>query len=465
VTLKTTELMAASVSTTTTTTTSGSSNVPSVEALCKVLGQRAAAAAAKDDDDHVRSVVQCGDGLEDELGAKVLRGRRRQEVTLGKKWTLHATPAAIHEKDYSSGDSSSYFEEMMKVSARRQSKWKEQFHKLANKTRRKKPLLEEEREECVEKMKKPLEKKLKQIRRNSTSTFSTQLPVETLEKKKKQPPRRHSLFIQRVSDLLQDETGVAEVFNPRIPLNPSPPPTKGAGDKLDEIRQIKQLESISTLLQESLWSDRVEGLEKLAELSSSSLSLSEPAVFSALSKVVHLATNGCLRNIRTALSRQATSTFREMFVGLGPGMDVFLERGLADGLLSKMMDTNAFIKKEVQEALEAMVQSCSPTRVGIILENVGSKHRNSLVRLETVRLLGMFIRHVSPTATLQLHPERVLPMLLRFLDEPSTRIRELGKKALLQLLFLPAFDSTLQRVVEVDSIHKARPKLERIKCN
>jgi hypothetical protein len=103
--------------------------------------------------------------------------------------------------------------------------------------------------------------------------------------------------------------------------------------------------------------------------------------------------------------------------------------------------------------------------VGIILENVGSKHGNSLVRLETVRLLGMFIRHVSPPVTLQLHAERVLPMLLRALHEPSTRIRELGKKALLQLLFLPAFDSTLQRVVEVDSIDKARPKLERIKCN
>jgi hypothetical protein len=293
----------------------------------------------------------------------------RQEVRSGKKWTLPAPPAAIDEQDYSSGDSSSsHFEEMMmKASARRQSKWKEQFDKLANKTRPKKPhLLEEEREGCLEKVKKkPLEKKklIKQIRRNSTSTFSTQLPVEILQKKK-EPPRRHSLFIQRVSDLLQDETGVAEVFKPRIRLNPSSPPTKGAGDKLDEIRQIKQLESISTLLQESLWSDQLEGLEKLAELSSSSsLSLSEPAVFSALSKVVHLATNGCLRNIRTALSRQATSTFREMFDALGPGMDVFLERGLADGLLSKMMDTNAFIKKEIQEALEAMVQSCSPTRV------------------------------------------------------------------------------------------------------
>jgi hypothetical protein len=34
-----------------------------------------------------------------------------------------------------------------------------------------------------------------------------------------------------------------------------------------------------------------------------------------------------------------------------------------DGLLSKMMDTNRFIKKEVQEALEAMVKSSSPTRV------------------------------------------------------------------------------------------------------
>jgi hypothetical protein len=271
VTLKTTELAASVSTTTTSSSSSGSSSVPSVEALCKVLGQRA---AANDDDDHVRSVVQCGDGLEDELGAKVLRGRRRQEVPSGKKWTLPAPPAAIDEQDYSSGDSSSYFEEMMmKASARRQSKWKEQFDKLANKTRPKKPhLVEEEREGCLEKVKKkPLEKKklIKQIRRNFTSTFSTQLPVEILEKKK-QPPRRHSLFIQRVSDLLQDETGVVEVFKPRIRLNPSPPPTKGSGDKLDEIRQIKQLEQISTLLQESLWSDRVEELEKLAELSSSS---------------------------------------------------------------------------------------------------------------------------------------------------------------------------------------------------
>jgi hypothetical protein len=236
VTLKTTELAATSVSTTTTTTSStsssGSSSVPSVEALCKVLGGRA---AANDDDDHVRSVAQCGDGLEDELGAKVLRGRMRPEVPSGKKWTLPAPPAAIDEQDYSSGDSSfSHFEEMMmKASARRQSKWKEQFDKLANKTRPKnRPhLVEEEREGCLEKVKKkPLEKKksIKQIRRNSTSTFSTQLPVEILQKKKKEP-RRHSLFIQRVSDLLQDETGVAEVFKPRIPLNPSPPLQKVQG--------------------------------------------------------------------------------------------------------------------------------------------------------------------------------------------------------------------------------------------
>jgi hypothetical protein len=161
--------------------------------LCKVLGQRAAAAAAKADDNQLRSagqVVQCGDGLEDELGAKVLRGRMRQEVTSGKKWTL--------DEDYSSGDSSSsYFEEMMmKASARRQSKRKEQLDKLANKTRPKKPhCVEEEREDCMEKVKKPLEKLIKQIRRNSTSTFSTQLPVEILEKKKNEP-RRHSLFIQ-----------------------------------------------------------------------------------------------------------------------------------------------------------------------------------------------------------------------------------------------------------------------------
>jgi hypothetical protein len=90
--------------------------------MCKVLGQRA---AANDYDDHVRrSVVQSGDGLEDELGTKVLRGRMRQEVGSGKKWTLPAPPAAIDEQDYSSGDSSpSYFEEMMmmKASAHRQS--------------------------------------------------------------------------------------------------------------------------------------------------------------------------------------------------------------------------------------------------------------------------------------------------------------------------------------------------------
>jgi hypothetical protein len=85
---------------------------------------------------------------------------------------------------------------------------------------------------------------MKQIRQNSTSTFSTQLPVEILEKTE---PRRHSLFIQRVIDLLQDETGVEEVFKSRIRLNPSPSPTKGAWDKLDDIRQIYPSPGISLL--------------------------------------------------------------------------------------------------------------------------------------------------------------------------------------------------------------------------
>jgi hypothetical protein len=96
-------------------------------------------------------------------------------------------------------------------------------------------------EELLEEKLKPLEEK-KQIRRNSIhiNILHSQLHVEIVQRKKE--PRRHSLFIQRVSNLLQDESGpgVEEVIRNSEAPSMSSSSHSRTMDKLDEIRQMKQ---------------------------------------------------------------------------------------------------------------------------------------------------------------------------------------------------------------------------------
>lgn len=68
-----------------------------------------------------------------------------------------------------------------------------------------------------------------------------------------------------------------------------------------------------------------------------------------------------VKNLRSGVSRVALCTLGELFTHLQRTMDLELE-GTVKALLQKAGESNAFIRQDVDAALDCMVQHCTPTR-------------------------------------------------------------------------------------------------------
>ena len=65
--------------------------------------------------------------------------------------------------------------------------------------------------------------------------------------------------------------------------------------------------------------------------------------------------------MRSGVSRVAVCTLCDLFTHLQRAMDQELE-GTVKALLQKAGESNAFIRQDVDAALDCMVQNCTPTR-------------------------------------------------------------------------------------------------------
>lgn len=68
-----------------------------------------------------------------------------------------------------------------------------------------------------------------------------------------------------------------------------------------------------------------------------------------------------VKNLRSGVSRVAVCTLGDLYTHMQKGMDQELE-GTVKALLQKAGESNAFIRQDVDAALDCMVQHCTPTR-------------------------------------------------------------------------------------------------------
>lgn len=68
-----------------------------------------------------------------------------------------------------------------------------------------------------------------------------------------------------------------------------------------------------------------------------------------------------VKNLRSGVSRVAVCTLGDLYSHLQKAMDQELE-GTVKALLQKAGESNAFIRQDVDAALDCMVQHCTPTR-------------------------------------------------------------------------------------------------------
>ncbi|CAG7729892.1 unnamed protein product [Allacma fusca] len=169
-----------------------------------------------------------------------------------------------------------------------------------------------------------------------------------------------------------------------------------------------------------------------------------------------------LLNLRSQVCRAACLFFKELFLSQGKLIEQDVEK-IAEKLLDKSSDTNRFIREDSGSAIETMVLNLTPAKILHCLDTYGLKHRNPMVRTVASRMLTLLIRRLGSERSLYDHPEKILPMIMHFLQEGSLDTRTHAKAALAELVQHKGFDSQLRRHVSQDTLRNVSKSIAAIK--
>ncbi|XP_026156874.1 TOG array regulator of axonemal microtubules protein 1 [Mastacembelus armatus] len=156
-----------------------------------------------------------------------------------------------------------------------------------------------------------------------------------------------------------------------------------------------------------------------------------------------------VRNLRSGVSRVAVCTLGDLYTHMQKAMDQELE-GTVKALLHKAGESNAFIRQDVDAALDCMVQHCTPTRSINALLTGGLGHLNAVVRKCTAQHLSNLVEKVGAARLLSGSKDltdRILPAVTKLAQDSSQEARYFGRRMLLSLSSHPDFDKILEKYV------------------
>ncbi|KAK7905011.1 hypothetical protein WMY93_017618 [Mugilogobius chulae] len=198
------------------------------------------------------------------------------------------------------------------------------------------------------------------------------------------------------------------------------------------------------LLSSDDWEKKIEGLTFLRSLANFHCDTLQ----SKLHDVCLLLTNE-VKNLRSGVSRAAVCTLGDLFSHLQKAMDQELE-GTVKALLHKAGESNAFIRQDVDAALDNMVQHCTPTRSIHALLTGGLSHLNAVVRKCTAQHLANLVDKVGAARLLSGGKEltdRILPAISKLSQDSSQEARYFGRRMLLSMSTHSDFDKVLEKYI------------------
>uniref|UniRef100_A0A667ZN71 TOG domain-containing protein n=1 Tax=Myripristis murdjan TaxID=586833 RepID=A0A667ZN71_9TELE len=139
-------------------------------------------------------------------------------------------------------------------------------------------------------------------------------------------------------------------------------------------------------------------------------------------------------------------------------MDQELE-GTAKALLQKAGESNAFIRQDVDAALDCMVQHCTLTRSINALLTGGLSHLNPVVRKCTAQHLANLVEKVGAARLLSGGKDltdRILPAIIKLAQDSSQEARYFGRRMLLSLSSHRDFDKILEKYVPTKDLATVR---------
>ncbi|XP_063039510.1 TOG array regulator of axonemal microtubules protein 1 [Engraulis encrasicolus] len=231
-------------------------------------------------------------------------------------------------------------------------------------------------------------------------------------------------------------------------LAPGSPKQKSDPQEQAELRPFSKPDLALTqsfkLLNSDDWEKKIEGLTFLRCLAQYHTDL--------LSSKLHdvcLALVQEVRNLRSGVSRVAVVTLGELFVNLQRTMDQELDV-VARALLHKASESNAFIRQDVDAALDSMVQHCTATRSMSALLTGGLGHLNSVVRKCTAQHMTTLVEKMGAGRVLSGGKDltdRILPAITKLAQDSSQEARYYGRRMLLFLSSHRDFDKMLEKYI------------------
>ncbi|XP_028994743.1 TOG array regulator of axonemal microtubules protein 1 isoform X2 [Betta splendens] len=207
------------------------------------------------------------------------------------------------------------------------------------------------------------------------------------------------------------------------------------------------------LLNSEDWEKKIEGLTFLQSLAHYHSDVLQDKLHEVCLCVIQE-----VKNLRSSVSRVAVCTLGDLYTHMEKAMDQELE-GTVKVLLQKAGESNAFIRQDVDAALDCMVQHCTPIRSINALLTGGLGHLNAVVRKCTAQHLANLVERVGAARLLSGGKDltdRILPAVTKLSQDSSQEVRYFGRRMLLSLSSHPDFDKILEKYLPAKDLPTVR---------
>ncbi|XP_061599844.1 TOG array regulator of axonemal microtubules protein 1 [Cololabis saira] len=214
------------------------------------------------------------------------------------------------------------------------------------------------------------------------------------------------------------------------------------------------------LLNSEDWEKKIEGLMSLRSLAHYHSDTLQVRLHEVCLSVIQE-----VKNLRSSVSRVAMCTLGDLYTHLQRNMDQELE-GTVKALLQKAGESNAFIRQDVDTALDCMVQHCTPTRSITALLSGGLSHLSPVVRKCTAQHLTDLVEKVGAARLLSGAKDltdRVLPAVTKLAQDSSQEARYFGRRMLLFMSSHPDFEKILEKYIATKDLQAVKDTLITLK--
>ncbi|XP_022090984.1 TOG array regulator of axonemal microtubules protein 1-like isoform X2 [Acanthaster planci] len=222
----------------------------------------------------------------------------------------------------------------------------------------------------------------------------------------------------------------------------------------------KVLQDALKLLGNEDWEAKMDGLQIVRRLST----FHQEEVIGQMHTVVVAVLNE-VKNLRSSVSKMAIMTMGDMFQELQQALDKELEQ-ICKILMPKAGESNAFIREDVDKALDSMVQNVSPQRALCALISAGVSHKNQTVRKTTAMHLNTLVDRMGPGRLLsgvKDITDKILPAAASLALDNGQETRFYARKMLYSMIHHESFNKLIEKYVPAKDLRSLKEVLENLR--